>query len=145
MMNIRKDIRKDIMLEVAWSFIGRPYRWGGDDPIKGFDCSGLVIECLKSVGILPRKGDWTAQGLWGMFKDKQTDKPCPGCLVFWENKNGKVIHVELCLTDTLSIGASGGSSRTRSLDDAVNQNAFIKIRPFGSRKGLKGFVNPFKD
>jgi len=28
------------------------YLWGGDDPLAGFDCSGFVIEILKSVGIL---------------------------------------------------------------------------------------------
>jgi len=28
---------------------------------RGFDCSGLVIEGLRSAGLLPRTGDWTAR------------------------------------------------------------------------------------
>jgi len=31
------DLRK-LAIEYAKAFIGRPYIWGGDDPIKGFDC-----------------------------------------------------------------------------------------------------------
>ena len=56
---------KNIVSSLAFKFIGLPYIWGGDDTIKGFDCSGFVIELFKSVGILPRKGDWTAETLVG--------------------------------------------------------------------------------
>ena len=92
------------------SFLGVPYLWGGDDP-SGFDCSGFCIEILKSVGILPRKGDWTASGLYERFKDLSMQEPREGCLVFWANQAGAVIHIEYCINDELSIGASGGGSR----------------------------------
>ena len=42
--------------EYALKFVGRPYIWGGDGSGKcggGFDCSGLVLECLWAFGILP--------------------------------------------------------------------------------------------
>jgi len=132
--------KKEIVLKVAWSFLGKPYIWGGDDPVKGFDCSGFVIECLKSVGILPRKGDWTAHMLFENFR--QIEFPYKGCLVFWGYDTG-IIHVELCLDDKLSIGASGGGSKTKSESDAIAQNAYIKIRPFRTRNGIVGFVDPF--
>ena len=134
-----------IATDVAWKFLGKPYLWGGDDPF-GFDCSGFVIEILKSVGKLPRNGDWTASGLYERFKaDKRPPdvRPLKGYLVFWCNDKGKIIHVEYCLDAELAIGASGGGSRTQTVQDAIRQNAYIKIRPFGTRSGLFGFVDPF--
>ena len=136
---------KQIAIKVAWSFIGKPYIWGGDDPVKGFDCSGFVIECLKSAGVLPRKGDWTAQGLYNSFYKNhwQGKEVTTGCLVFWGASTSKITHVELCLDDAFSIGASGGGSKTLTEIDAIKQNAYIKIRPFRTRKGIVGFCDPF--
>lgn len=139
---MEKSTQKQIALKVAWSFIGKPYIWGGDDPVKGFDCSGFVIECLKSVGRLPRKGDWTANSLFSMFQ-RVDDLPYEGCLVFWKGSE-RIIHVELCLNDKFSIGASGGGSATMSEADAIKQNAYIKVRPFRTRNGIAGFCDPFK-
>ena len=130
---------RETALKIAWSFLGRPYIWGGDDPMRGFDCSGFVIECLKSVGKLPQKGDWTANTLFGLFRKVQD--PDLGCLVFWGSP--RIIHVEFCIDDKLSIGASGGGSRTKTEADAISQNAYIKIRPFRSRNGIAGFCDPF--
>jgi len=134
-------MNKQIATKVAWSFLGKPYLWGGDDPIDGFDCSGFCIEILKSVGVLPRGGDWTAAGLYRRFTNRNI--PQEGCLVFW-HKNNHVIHVEYCLDDRVSIGASGGGSNTTDEADAIRQNAYIKVRPFHTRTGLYGFVDPFK-
>jgi cell wall-associated NlpC family hydrolase len=137
---------RELMVQVAMSYLGTPYRWGGDDP-SGFDCSGLAIECLKSVGLLPRGGDWTAEGLAEKFANARQDYSRPeklGELVFWQSHNsGKIIHVEICLTRGLSIGASGGGSSTLTEADAMKQNAFIKIRPIESRRGVWGRVDPF--
>lgn len=138
-MEVIKMSPKEIALKVAWSFLGKPYIWGGDDPMKGFDCSGFVIECLKSAGVLPRKGDWTANGLYKKFQP--ASYPHEGCLVFWGRS--KIIHVEFCLDDTFSIGASGGGSKTITEQNAIKQNAYIKVRPFRSRKNIVGFTNPF--
>ena len=129
---------KEIALKVAWSKLGLPYIWGGDDPVAGFDCSGFVIECLKSAGKLPRQGDWTAAGLAKMFPI--VGDPYEGCLVFW---GVPINHVELCFDDTYSIGASGGGSGTLTKTDAIRQNAYVKIRPFRTRSGIYGFVDPF--
>ena len=137
--------RIHIATRVAWTFLGKPYLWGGDDP-SGFDCSGFCIEILKSVGLLPRKGDWTAAGLAQHFEEKKVTSPYEGCLVFWASgSSGKIIHVEYCLNDVISIGASGGGSKTQTVQDAIKQNAYIKIRPFRTRGGLWGFVDPFKN
>lgn len=141
----RRGYLVGIAKKVAWQFLGLPYRWGGDDPMQGFDCSGFVIEVLKSVGILPRIGDWTAHGLWEMFGGKQVREPYEGCLVFWVRRNGRVIHVEFCINHEFSIGASGGGGATITIEDAIQRNAYIKIRPFVTRPQIKGFLDPFME
>ena len=139
---MRNDAIRDMVLKIAFSYLGKPYIWGGDD-FSGFDCSGFVIECLKSVGVLPRKGDWTAAALWHMFPIKPANGMA-GDLVFWSRvEGGRIIHVEICVNDELSIGASGGGSKTITREDAIRQNAFVKVRPMDSRKCLAGFCNPY--
>jgi len=141
---------RDTALAIWSEHQGRPYRWGGDNPSAGFDCSGLVIEGLKSVGILPRTGDWTAQVLLAsVFGDKPriTDKSAirPGMLVFWK-RGASIGHVEIVwkvLDDgtILTIGASGGGSRTRTLADAQAQGAYVKVRPLV--EPYAAIVDPF--
>lgn len=128
--------------KIAWLFLGLPYRWGGDDPMTGFDCSGFVIELLKSVGILPVGFDTTADGLWKMYRDREVGRPRDGCLVFY-GKDGYASHVEYCINGLLSIGASGGRSTTTDLPAAVKQNAYIKVRPTCHRKDVIGYADPF--
>jgi hypothetical protein len=147
---------------VAYSHLGKPYVWGGDSALEGFDCSGLVIEILKSVGILPLIGDWTAAGLWRHFQDCVTVAPQLGCLVFWGDSTGRIRHIEFCLTSRLSLGASGGGSANTPpdptgdpvvdrldrilflLEGSGDDDAYIKIRPFDTRPGVVGFVDPFR-
>jgi len=120
--------------------LGTPYRWGGSDPILGFDCSGFVIELLKAVGILPRSGDWTADALYRRFPaDHTVDEPYVGCLAFWR-RDGRMTHVEYCIDGAHTIGASGGGSATTDLGAAADQDAYVKLRPI--RPGAV-FVDPF--
>ncbi len=139
---MQQQAKRGMALKIAWKFYGTFYTWGGDDP-SGFDCSGLIIECLKSVGCLPRSGDWTAAGLWHKFPVKPANGRA-GDLVFWSNiPQGRIIHIEMCINEDLSIGASGGGSKTKTRQDAIRHNAFIKVRPFDSRENLYGFANPY--
>jgi cell wall-associated NlpC family hydrolase len=133
---------KDIATKIAMSFLGKPYVWGGDDPIAGFDCSGFAIEILKSVGRLPMDGDWTAKGLYERWKENEVSYPQEGCLVFWGRTKEGITHVEYCLNEDLSIGARSGGRKTKTLKDAIDQNAYIMIRPIRSRLPLV-FVDPF--
>jgi len=130
--------------KVAWSLYGLPYRWGGDDTIEGFDCSGMCIEILKSVGILPRSGDWTAQALFNKFIDNVRLEPQLGCLAFWHGNNAeRIIHIEFCIDTQHTIGASGGGSATTSADAAADKNAYVKVRPIREAR-LVGYRDPFR-
>jgi D-gamma-glutamyl-meso-diaminopimelic acid endopeptidase CwlS len=132
------DQRIEIAREVAMSYIGTYYKWGGDDP-SGFDCSGFVIEVLKSVGVFPRKGDSTAAGLYERYSRASGEDL--GNLIFYGIR--VVTHVEFCLGRGLAIGASGGGSRCTNDAMAIQLNAYIKIRPIKSRTGIIGYSNPF--
>lgn len=137
----------EICLYVVKSYLGRPYTWGGENPLEGFDCSGLCIEGLKAAGLVPRDGwDTTADGLmkdcgWNTASTLQ-----PGCLVFW-GAGGKATHVEMVIANstdrTWTIGASGGGRATRTLDDAIRMNAYIKVRP--TRPGYIAIRDPFEE
>jgi cell wall-associated NlpC family hydrolase len=43
--------RAERAVEVALEAVGTPYRWGGESPASGFDCSGLVRWAYGRVGV----------------------------------------------------------------------------------------------
>ena len=127
---------------VAFRLLGKPYNWGGDDPMVGFDCSGFIVEVLKSCGRLPRKGDWTADILMN-YGFPETQELAPGVLVFWGRARATHIEMIYDVVDgiPLTIGAAGGDSRVITIEDAIRQNAYIKLRPM--RTGSIAFRDPF--
>lgn len=134
---------REMASKIAFHFLGTPYIWGGDDPMRGFDCSGFVQEVLRSVGALAGSVDLTAQDLYYHFRPWEVAFPVEGCLVFFGADKKNIRHVEYCLSPNLSIGASGGGSKTLSIQDAINQNAYIKIRPLIFREEKIAYVDPF--
>jgi len=126
-------------LKTALSYLGTPYIWGGDDP-SGFDCSGFVIECLKSIGLLPEDKDFTADGLLRLYGTNIIRQPEPGALMFFLKDGGIAYHVEICLDSEFRIGASGGGSKTKTPNDSWQDNAFVKIRPIDVSKSRIIFV-----
>ena len=116
-------------MTTALSYLGTPYRWGGDDP-SGFDCSGFVLECLKTIGLCDEHYDYTANALLHFLTDNNTlETPEKGALLFYLNEENKAYHVVICLDQFYQIGASGGNSQTTDTQKAWNKNAYIKIRP----------------
>ena len=140
---------REIGLKLAWHWVGLWYTWGGDDPILGFDCSGFIIEILKSVGLIPRRMDLSADGIYRHFRDLgvATSKPGPCRLAFWKDQGAaKIRHVEFCISDRYTIGASGGGKKVNTKEDAIKYNAFIKVRPINTHVGQGNslmFVDPF--
>lgn len=137
--------KRELALKVLEKQLGLPYIWGGNDPVSGFDCSGLMIEVLQSVGIIAEKKDYTAHGLKNLFPE--TDVLEPGNMVFWDwNGDGKIDHVEMIAFlddngEVFTVGASGGDSSTTTEAVASSQNAYIKQRPLKS--GYIAVSDPF--
>ena len=132
----------DILKQYAMSFVGKPYRWGGNNPITSFDCSGLVNELLDSVGLKP-KGDYTAQMLFNYFDPiSERNSYKIGALAFYGESVTKINHVAFLLDNYRILEAGGGSSSTITVDDAAKQNAFIRIRLINRRKDLVAVIRP---
>ncbi len=133
------DISKE---ELMWAVIQKllfvPYKWGGDDPMAGFDCSGGVQEILASVGIDPR-GDQTADMLMKHFMKEENGSAQPyiyfGDLLFF-GKGLKSTHVAIAVSEDVMFEFGGGGSKTVDLDSAKAHNAYGRFRRIDNRKDL---------
>jgi len=136
----------EIMMTYAMTFVGVHYRWGGNSPLDGMDCSGYAQEVLASVGKDP-KGDQTAQGLFNHFHIKEGKpvqmSPQRGALVFFGRNYNRITHVGIALNDLLMIESGGGDSTTDSKTEAAKRNAMVRIRPISNRKDFLGAVSVF--
>ncbi len=127
---------------LTMGFLGRPYLWGGDDPIRGFDCSGLAQEILASLGEDP-PGDQTAQALFDHYNaTRRRQRPELGGLAFFGVGPARISHVGFCISDELMLEAGGGGRSTTTLEAAAQQNAYVRIRPIASRKDLVAVFLP---
>lgn len=74
----------------AVGLVDVPYRYGGNTPKGGFDCSGLIVYVYnKAVGIkLPR----TIQLMSTKGKSIEGQPPAPGDLVFFNTTGEKYSH-----------------------------------------------------
>jgi murein DD-endopeptidase len=103
------------VLSRAVNVLGTPYRWGGSNPKKGFDCSGLVKYAFNDVADvdLPRTSNAMAQGHG--VKVAKTDLK-PGDLIFFNIKSRRVNHVAIYLGNDRFIHAPRTGKRV-SIDN----------------------------
>lgn len=133
----------EILRSYALSFLHRPYRWGGDDPISGLDCSGLTQEILASIGMDP-PGDQTAQSLFDHFSHNGSYNSWGvGALAFYGKSAKEITHVGFCVDNYRMVEAGGGDSTTISLTEAIKRNAFVRIRLIKARKDLIAVIRPY--
>jgi peptidoglycan DL-endopeptidase CwlO len=75
------DTRAERAVEFALQAVGTPYRWGGESPAYGFDCSGLVRWAYSQVGLdLPH----SSYALYGEGRRVSESKMEPGDILFFE-------------------------------------------------------------
>ena len=101
---IEVGIDGQTIIQHALQYLNAPYLWGGKS-IFGIDCSGLVQVVFSICGIQLER-DASEQVESGKPIDFLSEAKA-GDLAFFENDNGKIIHVGLLLNSHQIIHASG--------------------------------------
>lgn len=122
------------VLQRAFSLLGTPYRWGGNSPEKGFDCSGLVGYVFRTIGIdLPR----VSRAMAGEgTKVASRDALAEGDLVFF-GKRGRIDHVGIYIGGGKFLHAprSGRDVTVSSLDSGYWANQYVAARRLATAGG----------
>lgn len=105
---------RDSVTRIALSMVGVPYRYGGDHPSEGFDCSGLVHYAYTASGQpVPRtsRAQYAAASLIPLAHARAGD------LLFFKDQE-KLSHVGIYLGDGQFVHApsSGDSVRVARVD-----------------------------
>ncbi|SFE95686.1 C40 family peptidase [Thermophagus xiamenensis] len=116
------DKEKVDIEEVARGFLNTPYLWGGRS-FFGIDCSGLVQVVYKTAGIfMPRNA---SQQIEKGQVVSYVEEAQSGDLAFFDDEEGNIVHVGICLGSGRIIHASG-SVRIDTLDHQGIFNADLR-------------------
>jgi cell wall-associated NlpC family hydrolase len=98
----------------ALSLVGIHYRWGGNNPESGFDCSGLVSHVYRQIAglVLPR--DSYGMALQGTPVSKEELRP--GDLVFFNTMRRPFSHVGIYLGDKRFVHAPSAGKTVNVVD-----------------------------
>jgi cell wall-associated NlpC family hydrolase len=95
--------------------VGTPYKWGGNTPDSGFDCSGLVVYVMhRALGArLPR----TVEQMSRVGREVDAADRLPGDLVFFNTTGEGYSHVGIYIGQNRFVHAptKGGTVRLESL------------------------------
>ena len=100
----KKTKTKPNLTKVASMYLNSPYLWGGKTPF-GIDCSGLTQMIYRINGYkIPRDASQQAElGETLSFIEESE----PGDLAFFDDKEGKIIHVGMLLENNYILHAHG--------------------------------------
>ena len=120
---------RQALLAQANQHLGTPYKFGGQSPTEGFDCSGLTSYIYRtSNGInLPRTAAEQAQAT----RTISFEQLRPGDLIFFRTSGAGINHVGIYVGNNNFIHAASGGGRVTvdNLDRSYWQQRFAK---FGS-------------
>lgn len=132
----------NLLTEYAMQFVGVRYKYGGASPMDGLDCSGLVQIILKAAGEDPI-GDQTAQSLYIHFLSRgQLNVREAGSLAFYGKAPSHISHVAFCVDAHRMIEAGSGDSKTLTVQDAIDRQAFVRMNLIDARRDLVCCIKP---
>lgn len=122
----------DEVLFHAISLMGTPYKWGGNTPEEGFDCSGLIRYVFdESAGVrLPRT---TTQMISTPAPSVRRSRLQSGDVVFFATNGGRrVSHAGIYVGEGRFIHApsTGNNVRIDKLDNPYWNRAYISAKRF---------------
>ncbi len=101
---VEEPFSRQKIVETAMLYLNSPYLWGGKTPY-GIDCSGFTQMVYRINGIeIPRDAYQQAEKGMGLSFLSEAK---PGDLAFFDNEEGKIIHVGMILEGNKIIHASG--------------------------------------
>jgi cell wall-associated NlpC family hydrolase len=113
----------------AYSTLGTRYRYGGETPDTGFDCSGLVAHVFQQAWGMSLPRNASAQSKVGIpVKPLELE---PGDLLFYNTRNKPYSHVGIYVGDGRFIHAPRSGQRVR-LENALSP--YWKARFNGARR-----------
>ena len=123
-----KAAANDVLFQ-AIGLVGTPYRYGGNTPETGFDCSGLInYVFLNSAGVkLPR----TTRELIDIDAPViDQDMLYPGDLVYFNTLGGRVSHIGIYVGERRFVHApsSGGTVRMDNIDTAYWKKHYVEAK-----------------
>ncbi len=133
--------RVDSVLKTAFSQVGNPYRYGGNTPETGFDCSGFVRWVYKQYDVeLPR----TSGHMLGVGTPVTRDELLPGDLVFFGRK--RVSHVGIYTGDDKFIHSpsTGKSIQESALNYRGRGERFLGARRIINNEGATAVSESLK-
>ena len=92
------------VVENAYMYLNAPYLWGGRSPF-GIDCSGFTQMVFHLCGMRLRR-DAIQQAEQGTTVNLLEESRA-GDLAFFDNADGRITHVGICLPENRIIHASG--------------------------------------
>jgi cell wall-associated NlpC family hydrolase len=116
------------VVDEARKYLGLPYVWGGTDPKKGMDCSGLVQVVYKNLGYdLPRISADQARAGRPVASLAEAQ---PGDVLAWDNssRNNGADHVALYIGDGKMIEAARPGTNIR-ISDVYGSPTIRRILP----------------
>ncbi len=112
----------DNLKNAAMDYLYAPYHWGGRSSA-GIDCSGLTQMAFKLCNhSIPR--DASQQANEGELVDFLQNAQC-GDLAFFDNKEGKIVHVGILIDNQTIIHAADSAGRV--VVDKIDQGGIISI------------------
>ncbi|MGN4031882.1 C40 family peptidase, partial [Burkholderia gladioli] len=119
--------REEIPIQ-AMSLVGIPYRWGGNTPDSGFDCSGLVryiVSRAANVSLPRTTAEMSTRG-----ESIEPDEIAPGDLVFFNTTGRPHSHVGIYVGKLRFVNApsTGGTVRLDYLTNPYWAKHFDGIR-----------------
>lgn len=118
--------------KAALQYMNAPYQWGGKS-IMGIDCSGLTQMAFRMCNhMLPR--DASEQANMGQLVDFLQNSRC-GDLAFFDNKDGKIVHVGILFDNQTIIHATDTAGRVvvDMIDQAGIISSALKMRTHNLR------------
>jgi cell wall-associated NlpC family hydrolase len=125
------------VLATADRYVGTRYRYGGESPREGFDCSGFVQFVYGRHGVeLPRVSYQQVSA--GRAAPREITALQPGDLMFFAAGGGRVDHVAIYAGEGRVIHAASGAGSVRYDDLDTDRGEWLLRRFVTSRRVLPG-------